>query len=87
MSSTGRCRAGRPRKITYFLHNLPKATRRELTLAGGTLGDVARSLAETLVPFDGPMMPALAKALSVLTGSRVTADLSRPTTPPGTCAS
>ena len=69
-------------KITYFLHDLPKATRRELTLAGGTLGDVARSLAETLVPFDGPMMPALAKALSDLTGSRVTADLFRPDNAP-----
>jgi ATP-dependent helicase HrpA len=65
-------------KITYLLHDLPKAARRDLTLAGGTLADVARLLAGTLVPFEGPMIPALAKALSDLTGSRFTADLFRP---------
>ena len=69
-------------KITYFLHDLPKATRREVSEAGGTLGDVARLLAETLVPFEGPMMPALAKALSTLIGSRVTPDLFRPENAP-----
>ena len=31
-------------KITYFLHDLPKATRREVSEAGGTLSDVARLL-------------------------------------------
>ena len=65
-------------KILYFLHDLPKATRRELSETGGSLSDVARLLAETLVPFEGPMMPALAKALSTLTSTRVTPDLFHP---------
>ena len=69
-------------KITYFLHDLPKAARREISEAGGSLGDVALTLAETLVPFEGPMMPALAKALSTLTGSRITPDLFRPENAP-----
>ncbi|MDB4994445.1 MAG: ATP-dependent helicase HrpA, partial [Myxococcaceae bacterium] len=69
-------------KITYFLHDLPKALRREVSEAGGSLNDVARSLAETLVPFEGPMMPALAKALSTLTGSRITPELFRPENAP-----
>ncbi len=69
-------------KISYFLHDLPKAQRRDISEAGGSLGDVARVLAETLVPFDGPMMPALAKALSTLTGSRITPDLFRPENAP-----
>jgi ATP-dependent helicase HrpA len=69
-------------KITYFLHDLPKGVRREISAAGGSLGDVAHSLAETLVPFEGPMIPALANALSTLTGSRITPDLFRPENAP-----
>ncbi len=69
-------------KITYFLHDLPKATRREISESGGSLNDVARTLASSLVPFDGPMIPALAKALSTLIGSRVTTDQFRPANAP-----
>ena len=69
-------------KISYFLHDLPKATRRELSETGGSLNEVARSLAESLVPFEGPMMPALAKALTALTSSRVTPDLFHPENAP-----
>jgi ATP-dependent helicase HrpA len=64
-------------KIAYVLNGLPKAIRREISEAGGSLNDVARSLGETLVPFEGPMMLALAKALSTLTGSRIAPDLLR----------
>jgi ATP-dependent helicase HrpA len=69
-------------KIAYLLHDLPKATRREVSEAGGSLNEVARALRETLVPFEGPMTPALAKALSALTGSRITPDLFHPENAP-----
>jgi len=69
-------------KITYLLHDLPKTTRREVSEAGGSLNDVARSLAETLVPFEGPMMPALARALSTLTSARVAPDQFHPENAP-----
>jgi len=69
-------------KILYFLHELPKPMRREISDAGGSLNDVARSLADTLVPFEGPMLPALAKALSTLTGSRIVVDSLRPENAP-----
>jgi ATP-dependent helicase HrpA len=69
-------------KIAYFLNDLPKGLRRAISLSGGSLDDVARVLAETLVPFEGPMMPALAKALSALTDARITPDLFRPANAP-----
>jgi ATP-dependent helicase HrpA len=69
-------------KITYLLHDLPKAARREVSQAGGSLNDVARLLAETLVPFGGPMMPALASAVSTLASSRITPDLFHPENAP-----
>jgi len=69
-------------KIAYFLHDLPKAARREISEAGGSLNEVARELRKTLVPFEGPMMPALANALSTLTGSRITPDLFHPENAP-----
>jgi ATP-dependent helicase HrpA len=69
-------------KITYFLHDLPKSARRDVEGAGGSLNDTARLLAETLAPFSGPMMPALAKALSTLTGSRISPDLFHPENAP-----
>jgi ATP-dependent helicase HrpA len=68
--------------IAYFLHDLPKVARREVSQAGGSLNDVARRLAETLVPFEGPMMAALADALSALTSSRITADAFHPQNAP-----
>jgi len=69
-------------KIAYLLHDLPKAVRREISEAGGSLNEVARALKETLVPFEGPMMPALATALSALTGSRIAPDLFHPENAP-----
>jgi ATP-dependent helicase HrpA len=69
-------------KITFFLHDLPKGARRAVSDAGGTLNEVARMLAATLVPFDGPMMPALAQALTTLTGTRITPDVFRPENAP-----
>ncbi len=69
-------------KIAYLLHDLPKAARREISEAGGSLNEAARALKETLVPFKGPMMPALATALSALTGSRITPDLFHPENAP-----
>ena len=69
-------------KIAYLLQDLPKAARREVSEAGGSLNEVARALRATLVPFEGPMTAALAKALSALTGSRITADLFHPENAP-----
>ena len=51
-------------KITILLHELPKATRREL----GSIPDLAARLADELVPFGGPMMPSLAAALATVSG-------------------
>ena len=69
-------------KIAALLHDLPKATRKEIADSAGTIADVARDLARRLVPFTEPMLPALARALSELLSSRVTADLFRPETVP-----
>jgi ATP-dependent helicase HrpA len=51
-------------KIAALLYELPKAIRREL----GEIPEVARALAATLTPFDGPMIPRLARAALELTG-------------------
>ncbi len=69
-------------KIAYLLHDLPKGVRRELSDAGGGLNETARLLADGLVPFEGAMMPALAKALTSLTGARITPDLFHPENAP-----
>ena len=68
-------------KIASLIHDLPKATRKEISEAG-TVNDVARDVARRIVPFEGPMMPALATALSAMTRSRVTPDLLRADTVP-----
>jgi ATP-dependent helicase HrpA len=51
-------------KIAALLYELPKASRREL----GEIPELARTLAPLLTPFDGPMIPALARATTELTG-------------------
>ena len=51
-------------KIAALLYELPKTQRR----AVGDIPELARTLASELTPFDGPMMPALARAASALTG-------------------
>jgi ATP-dependent helicase HrpA len=54
------------RQIAALLETLPKALRREL----GSLVDPAR-LAPALVAFEGPMLPALARAVSEASGVEV----------------
>lgn len=61
-------------KITALLYELPRAMRRDL----GDVPEVARTLAGELRPFDGPMLPALARAASQLTGADVTQESFRP---------
>ena len=53
-------------KITAMLQGLPRAARREL----GPIPELASELARRLVPFEGPMIPALARAVLELTGVR-----------------
>jgi ATP-dependent helicase HrpA len=51
-------------KIAALLHELPKATRREL----GSIPELSQVLAARLVPFEGPMIPALAAAIAAECG-------------------
>jgi ATP-dependent helicase HrpA len=51
-------------KIASLLYELPRNLRREI----GEIPEVARTLAPELTPFDGPMIPKLARAISKLTG-------------------
>jgi ATP-dependent helicase HrpA len=46
-------------KIAALLHELPRSIRREL----GSIPELAEALAAELVPFSGPMIPALARAI------------------------
>ena len=57
-------------KISLLLHGLPRALRKGLV----PVPEVARTLAENLRPFDGRMLPALARAVHDLTGVRVPPD-------------
>lgn len=61
-------------KIGALLYELPRATRRDL----GDIPELARTLAAALTPFDGPMLPALARATSELTGASVPQESFRP---------
>jgi ATP-dependent helicase HrpA len=60
-------------KISSLLGTLPRAVRREL----GDLRELAHALAEALTPFEGPMRPALARAIEGLTGVDVPEDAVR----------
>ena len=60
-------------KIAALLYETPRAVRREL----GNIPDLARTLAKKLTPFDGPMIPALARAVSEETGADVPEDAIR----------
>ena len=60
-------------KIAALLYELPRALRREL--GDGEIPEIARTLAPQLTPFDGPMIPALARAVAELTGARVDDDV------------
>jgi len=57
-------------KLRALLDSLPKALRKVL----GPLDDLARALAAGLRPFDGPMLPALERAILERTGERVPRD-------------
>ena len=57
-------------KITLLCHSLPKAIRKALV----PVPDTARTLAESLSPFEGSMLPVLGRAIFDLTGARVPAD-------------
>lgn len=61
-------------KITALLHDLPRGLRRDL----GDIPELARMLAEELVPFHGPMLPSLARRASELTDVVVEQDAFRP---------
>jgi ATP-dependent helicase HrpA len=61
-------------KIAALLHELPRHLRRDL----GPVPDLARRLAERLVPFQGPMIPALARALADESCVEVPEDAFRP---------
>jgi ATP-dependent helicase HrpA len=54
-------------KLRALLEALPKPLRRALA----PLGDLALALASSLRPFDGPMLPALERAIYERTGERV----------------
>jgi ATP-dependent helicase HrpA len=57
-------------KIALLCHSLPKASRKAIA----PLAEVAKELALGLRPFEGPMLPALSRAVQDLTGARVPAD-------------
>jgi len=61
-------------KIAALLYELPRAVRKEV----GDIAEVARAVAPKLRPFDGPMIPALVRAIAELTGARIPADSFRP---------
>ncbi len=57
-------------KLVALLESLPKAQRRPLA----PIGDLARDLATALRPFDGPMLPAVERAVYERTGERISRD-------------
>ncbi|MBA3394366.1 MAG: ATP-dependent RNA helicase HrpA [Deltaproteobacteria bacterium] len=57
-------------KIRALLDSLPKPLRKALM----PLDDLARHLSNTVRPFDGPMLPALERAIQERTGERVPRD-------------
>ena len=57
-------------KLAALLDALPRAVRKAL----GPLDELARELAGRLRPFDGPMLPALERAILARTGERVPRD-------------
>ena len=61
-------------KIAALLYELPRGLRKEL----GDIGEVARAIASKLRPFEGPMIPALARAIAEVTGARIPSDAFRP---------
>src|SRR5690606_17222878 len=58
------------RKLLALLESLPRAQRKALA----PLDDRARELARMLRPFDGPLLPALERAIYEATGERIARD-------------
>ena len=65
--------AWQERKLAALLYELPRPIRREL----GAIPDLSVSLAARLVPFSGPFVPALARAILELTRVDVPAEAFR----------
>ncbi|MEI9940885.1 MAG: ATP-dependent RNA helicase HrpA [Pseudomonadota bacterium] len=65
-------------KITALLAELPRALRREL----GSIAELAEKVAPQLVPFQGPMLPALARVASAESGVELPESLFRLETVP-----
>ena len=61
-------------KIAALLYELPRNLRREV----GEIPEMARTLASELTPFDGPMIPKLARAISLRTGADIAQEAFRP---------
>ncbi len=57
-------------KIAALLGRAPKALRKSL----GSVTELAAAVADELTPFEGPMLPALARVASALTGVEVNED-------------
>ncbi|HVJ91690.1 MAG TPA: ATP-dependent RNA helicase HrpA [Labilithrix sp.] len=61
-------------KVAALLYELPKAMRREL----GDIPELARKIAPKLTPFEGAMIPALARAVAEETSAKIPEDAFRP---------
>jgi ATP-dependent helicase HrpA len=68
--------AWQERKLAALLYDLPRPIRREI----GAIPELATSLAARLVPFSGPLLPALTRAILELTGAVVPEEAIRPDT-------
>jgi ATP-dependent helicase HrpA len=66
-------------KIAALLHELPRPVRREL----GSIPELAGEIAVRLAPFDGPMIGALAAAVTTARGVDVREESFRPDAVPG----
>ena len=60
-------------KLVAMLEGLPKAVRKAIA-TNAPLGEVARELARTQTPFEGPMLATVERALFERTGERVNRD-------------
>lgn len=64
-------------KIAALLYELPRAIRRDIALGESEIPKLAKEIASRLTPFDGPMLPALARAIASISGAGVSTDAFR----------